>query len=352
MPFLRPTLSTLIGRVTNDISGRMTGAVNAVSRSVIAVLSKVVAGAASGLYGYLDFLADQILPDRAEAAYLVRHAGVWGLRRKGGMAASGIATATGTNGSAIDAGTVLVRVDGARFRTTAAAVIAAGTAALSIEAEIAGEEGNTAALALLTFASPVAGVQASATVSAEGLIGGSADEDYEVLRARLLQRIRNPAQGGSKADYERWALEVDEVTRAWVYPLYLGAGTVGITFVTDGREDIIPLDADVDAVQAHIDEVRPAGAKEVTVFAPIPDDVDIEIGAAPNTPEVKAAIEAELADLFTRDAEPSGTIYISRLREAISIAQGEHHHELISPTVDYVAATGHLPRLGTVSWAS
>lgn len=349
MSFLRPTLSTLITRVTNDISGRMSGAVNAVSRSVIVVLAKVVAGVTSGLYGYIAFLADQILPDTAEAGYLVRHASNWGLRRKGGTAASGIATASGSDATAIDAGTVLVRVDGARFRTTAAVVIAAGTAALPIEAEIAGEDGNTAALAQLTFASPIAGVQATATVTADALTGGSADEEYEALRARLLQRIRNPAQGGSKSDYERWALEVDDVTRAWVYPNYLGDGTVGVTFVTDGRDDIIPLEADVDAVQAHIDEVRPVTAN-VTVFAPISDDVDIEIGVSPNTPEVKAAIEAELDDLFTRDAEPGGTIYISRLREAISIASGEHHHELVSPTEDYVAAAGHLPRRGALSW--
>lgn len=349
MPFLRPTLSTLISRVNNDIAGRMTGASNALSRSVIAVLAKVVAGATSGLYGYLAFLADQILPDTAVGEYLLRHAAYWGLRRKGGTAASGFAVAIGANGTAIDVGTVLVRVDGARFRSTAAVVIAAGTADVPIEAEIAGQEGNTAALAQLTFASPVAGVQATATVSAEALTGGSADEDYEALRARLLQRVRNPAQGGSQSDYERWALEVDDVTRAWVYPNYLGDGTVGVTFVTDGRADIIPLEADVDAVQAHIDEVRPVTA-DVTVFAPIPDDVHIEIGVSPNTPEVKAAVEAELEDLFTRDAAPGGTIYISRLREAISIASGEHHHELVSPTDDYVALTGHLPRRGTVSW--
>lgn len=349
MPFLRPTLSTLIGRVTNDISGRMTGAVNAVSRSVIVVLSKVVAGAASNLYGYLSFLSDQILPDKAEAEYLVRHAAVWGLRRKGGTVASGIATATGTNGTAIPVGTILSRVDGARFRTTVAATIAAGTADLAIEAELAGEDGNTEALAQLTFTSPIAEVQATATVSADGLTGGAADEDYDDLRARLLQRIRNTAQGGAKADYERWALEVDEVTRAWVYPLYLGDGTVGVTFVTDGREDIIPLEADVDAVQAHIDAVRPVTA-DVTVFAPIPAPLDIEIGVAPSTPEVKAAVEAELADLFTRDSEPGGTIYLSRLQEAISIAAGEHHHVVNVPTDDFAASAGHLPTLGTVSW--
>ncbi|HEX7821033.1 MAG TPA: baseplate J/gp47 family protein [Sphingobium sp.] len=351
MPFLRPTLSALIIRVSNDIAGRMTGAANAVSRSVISVLGKIVAGVASALYGYLAFIADQILPDTAVAEYLVRHAAIWGLRRKGGLPATGVVVAVGTDGTNIPAGSILVRIDGARFRSIGLVVVASGTADLPIEAELPGEGGNTPATAQLTFASPVAGVQAIAIVSADGVTGGSADEDYEALRARLLQRIRNPAQGGSKADYERWAREVNGVTRAWVYPLYLGSGTVGVTFVMDGRINNIPLDADVEAVQAHIDAVRPVQAA-LTVFAPIPEDVDIEIGVSPSTPEVKAAVEAELADLFTRDAEPGGTIYLSRLREAISIAQGEHHHVLEGPTDDFVAAAGHLPRLGTVSWAS
>ena len=352
MPFLRPTLSTLIGRVSNDIAGRLTGGVNAMSRSVIAVLSKVVAGAVSGLYGYLAFLAEQILPDTAEAEFLARHASNWGLRRKGGTPSTGAATATGANGTAIPAGTVLVRVDGARFVSTAEAIIAAGTAVIAIEAEVAGAEGNTDGLAELTFASPVAGVQAVATVTAEGTTGGTPNEDDDALRARLLQRIRNPAQGGSKADYVRWALEVDGVTRCWVYPTYLGAGSVGIFFVMDDREDNIPTVDDVAAVQAHIDEVRPVTAVGATVLAPEPYDIDFLIRVTPDTAEVRAAVVAELDDLFSREAEPGGTMFVSRESEVISIAAGESHHQLLLPSVDQVMEAGKMPRRGDVEFTA
>ena len=56
---------------------------------------------------------------------------------------------------------------------------------------------------------------------------------------------------------------------------------------------------------------------------------------SPDTSDVRDAIEAELADFFLREAEPGGTIRISRLREAISQAAGEASHTLVSPSADY-----------------
>lgn len=350
MSFVRPTLSQIIERARADYEGRMPGADSRLRRSFLDVAARVQSGAVSGLYGYLDFIARQILPDTAEREYLARHAALWNLARKAATAAAGIADATGTDGVAIPAGTVLARVDGARFLVTADAVIASGTAPLAVEAEVAGPDGNSAASTPLTFVSPIAGVQAVAAVGGAGLAGGANEEADDDLLARLLQRIRNQPQGGAGADYERWALEVDEVTRAWVYPLYLGEGTVGITFVMDGRVDIIPLSADVTAVQAHIDEVRPVTAT-VTVFAPLTLDVDMTIALSPDTPEVRAAVLAELADLFTRDSTPGGTLYLSRINEAISIAAGEDHHALLAPVADVVASAGTLARLGAVTWS-
>lgn len=349
MSFNRPTLSDIIERARADYEARLPGADSRLRRSFLDVLARVQSGAVGNLYGYLDFIARQILPDTAEAEYLARHASVWGLGRKAATAAAGTADATGTNGVTVPAGTVLARVDGARFLVTADATIAAGTAALALEAEEAGPDGNTDAGRNLTFVSPIAGVQASAVVAAGGLAGGAVEESDADLLARLLQRIRNQPQGGAAADYERWALEVDEVTRAWVYPLYLGEGTVGVTFVMDGRVDNIPLAGDVTAVQDHIDVLRPVTAA-VTVFAPIPYDVDMLISVAPSTAEVKAAVEAELADLFTRDSVPGGTLYLSRIREAISLAAGEDNHILHLPSNDIVSPAGNLARLGTVTW--
>lgn len=350
MPFNRPGLSTIITRVRDDLATRLT-VIGGLARSVVDVLARVFGGAHANMYGYLGYIERQIMPDTAEAEQLARWASIWGVRRKGAVPAAGLVTATGTNGVAIPQGSVLVRVDGARYIVQAAAVIAAGTASLSIEAEASGPDGNAEAATQLTFTSPIAGVQAVASVGVGGLTAGEDEEGDDALLARLLQRIRNPADGGALADYERWTLEVAGVTRAWIYPLYLGLGTVGVTFVMDGREDVIPLEADVDAVQAHLDVLRPVTA-EVTVFAPVPQSVDMLIRLVPDTAEVRAAVVAELADLFTRDAEPGGIIWRSRVIEAISLASGESHHELLLPSADIETGAGALAQLGDVSWAA
>jgi uncharacterized phage protein gp47/JayE len=49
-----------------------------------------------------------------------------------------------------------------------------------------------------------------------------------------------PPQGGASADYLAWLLAQPGVTRAWVFSLNRGAGTVDDAFVMDGRANIIP----------------------------------------------------------------------------------------------------------------
>ena len=46
--------------------------------------------------------------------------------------------------------------------------------------------------------------------------------------ARHLSHIRNPDSGGRDADYINWAEEVDNVIKAWCYPIARGAGTVDV----------------------------------------------------------------------------------------------------------------------------
>ena len=62
------------------------------------------------------------------------------------------------------------------------------------------------------------------------------------------------------------------------------------------------------------------------------------------------AVEAELADFFAREAEPGGAIFLSRLSETISLAEGEFAHRIDLPDEDYTAGAGLLPALGTVSY--
>lgn len=346
MPFNRPTLSDLIERSRGDIETRLPGADSALRHSVLDVLARMHGGAVSGVYGYLDFLARQILPDTADGEFLARHASIWGIRRKAAVAATATGTAIGVNGSGIPAGTQALRIDGTTYRVTAPAVIASGSATLTLEAVEAGPEADLTIGTPLTLASAIAGVNATITITAVGT-PGAGEEDDDSLLARLLDRIRTPPRGGSSNDYRAWALAQPGVTRAWVYPGWMGAGTVGLTFVMDQREDIIPLTADLEAVQAALDLLRPVTA-DLVVFAPTPAPLDIVLRVAPDTPAVRAAVSAELADFFARDAEPGGTIYRSRLSETISLAAGEFSHALELPDSDFTPTAGHIPALGEI----
>ncbi|TKD40591.1 baseplate J/gp47 family protein [Azotobacter chroococcum] len=351
MPFARPSLAEIIDRVVADIGTRLPGVAGAVlRRSLLGIIGRAQAGAAHLLYGYIDWVARQALPDTAEREYLQRWAAIWGITRNAATFAEGSVTFTGTNGAAIPAGTIVQRQDGVQYATQAAATIAGGSATVAVEASVAGTDGNLAAGTSVFLISPIAGAQSSAAVAAGGITGGDDVESDERLLARLLQRIRNPPQGGAEADYVLWALEVPGVTRVWVYPMQLGAGTVTVLFVNDDDPvSIIPDAAEVAEVQAHIDRRRPVTA-EVFVAAPTATPLDMTIALDPNTASVQQAVLAELQDLLTREAQPGGTILISRLREAVSIAAGEGDNSIITPGANVTHAAGEMAVLGTVTF--
>lgn len=351
MAFNRPTLADLIERTNTDMASRLRGRSAVLRRSVIGVLSRALAGLSHMLHGHLDYNSRQLLPDTADAEHLERWASIWGIKRTSATFASGAVTFTGTSGSVIPAGTVLQRDDGAEYVTDAEATLSSGSASVSVTARAAGKDGNLDPSVTLSLLSPIAGVDSSATVGPAGITGGADQESDERLRERTLARIQNPPHGGADFDYEQWALAVADVTRVWVYPRYTGAGTVGVAFVCDDLTPIIPDAAKVQDVQDAIDAQRPVTA-EATAFAPTASPLDFTIsGLSPSTAAVKAAIEAELADLIKREAEPGGTILISHIREAISVAAGEHDHTLTAPTADVTHAAGSMAVMGTITWA-
>lgn len=352
MAFPRPTLNEIIDRVLADVSSRVVGVDGAVlRRSVLGVLGRALAGASHELHGRLDYIARQVIIDTADAEYLDRWASVWGVRRKPAEFAIGSVSFTGTPGAEIPAGTVLQRQDGALFQTTEAGrVPSGGSLVVPVIASAAGAAGNTATGVTLTLQGPISGIQSSATVVTTGLSAGSDAEDDDALRARLLTRIQEPPQGGAAADYVNWALEVPGVTRAWVYPMEMGLGTVTVRFVRDDdTDDIIPDATEVAVVQAYIDELRPVTAR-LFVVAPVAKPLDMTIQIQPATSEVKAAVEAEIRDLIRREAEPGGTILISHLREAISTAAGELDHVVVTPAGNVTHATGEIAVPGTITW--
>lgn len=354
MSFKRPTLAALIARIESDIDTRMEGADARLPASDVAVLARAVAGTQHGLFGYLDYLAAQVVPDTADEEHLLRWASWWGVVRKASETAGGPVTFTGISGTAIPAGTLLQRTDGTEFQTVDDATVAEGSATVSVEALVAGTAGNTAAGITLRLAATLGGVQSSATVGAAGLTGGAEEETVEELRTRLRAYVQEPPQGGALNDWVTWALQVSGVTRAWAYPRYAGRGSVGLAFVCDNApESIIPGEGMVATVQAYLEHPDrcPPGC-EPRVFAPTPAPLVFQIAdLSPAQSSVRLAIEAALQELVLREAEPGGTLLISRVREVISTAAGEHDHVLLYPAANVTHPAGVIATYGGTTWS-
>lgn len=229
-----------------------------------------------------------------------RFAEEYDIYRKEGTKAEGEVTFTGEVGVEIPLGTMCTTASNLIFLTTAAGVIGEdGTVTLPAEAEEIGDKYNILAGYINDL--PVAIRDVTAVTNHEIFLGGSNVENDEELMERLLLHLRTPATSGNTYHYMQWALEVDGVGDAKIFPLDDGPGTVGVMPITSsGRapdQDIL------DAVYAHIEEERPIGAT-VSVYAPtevmISINAEIEITTAVTLASVTAAYKS-LFDAYIRN---------------------------------------------------
>lgn len=349
MPFERPTLPQLIDQGATEFESRLPGVLARVRRSLVGVINRVVAAGLAALYQYAEWLNKQAWPDQADAEYLDGHGARWGVSRTEAVSANGTVRFTGADGAVIASGTQVQRADGVLYTTAAEGTVAAGEAFVVVVANEPGQVGNAGLGTAVSLTSPVAGVNAAATAYS-ALANGANQEEDEPYRARILERIRRAPHGGSVDDYEAWTLEVGGVTRVWVYPGEMGVGTVVIRFMRDDDASAIPDAGEVATVQAYINDRRPVTAA-VTVVAPVAAPLNFTIALSPNTAAARAAVTAELTDLLRREAQPGGTLLLSHIREAISLAAGETDHVLSSPAANVVSAAGQIPSMGVITWA-
>lgn len=362
MPLIRPTLDQLFAQAKMLINIYLPGTDANLQKNVLNIFAILVSQMSNGQYGYLDFLSQQIFADTCEAEYLDRLVAIRGLTRKAAEKATGTFTATGNDGAIITATTQLQRLDGFVYVVTADVAISGGEAVVNVESQNVGENGNADAGTQLTFISPPAGVNTVGEVDSPGIAGGTDLETDAELRARYLEFIRNPPQGGAKNDYVIWSEELPGVTRAWCYPLENGRGTVTVRFLvepTDANPNGIPDPAQVNEVFDYIETKRPVTAKNITVEAPdpVPLDFEIELEVKDNV-DIRNAVIASLQAMLQRDAQPQGdpgseidgTIYLSRISEAISLAVGEFAHKIISPTDDVTYTLGQIAVYGETTF--
>lgn len=344
MPFETPSLPVLISRTQSDLAS------DALRRSDAQVLARTMGGTAYGLYGYLNWIVDQILPDKADEETLERIAALrLNQPRNAAQPAEGGVTFNAVAGAVLDVDVVLQSGDGRMYRVTTGVTTVAGINTTTIKAVDAGALGNAEPGLALTLVQPVPGVINAFTVIAPGLSGGIAKESVESLRARVIRSYRVIPHGGSVDDYETWALEVPGVTRAWCRGNYLGPGTVGLFVMRDNDPSPVPTPIQLQEIKEYIEPLRPVTA-ELYVLAPTEKPVFYSIHPVPDTSAVRAAITASLKDLHEREAGLGETLLISHIREAISGAAGETDHSLTVPSANVAAATKELLTFGGITW--
>ena len=173
--------------------------------------------------------------------------------------------------------------------------------------------------------------------------------------------------GGDASDYVAWATGYPGVTRAWCSPLEQGAGTVTLRFMmdelratSDPTTSGFPLAADIAALQAYLETVRPVTAGLFTV-APIPEPIPFTIAnLSPNTSATQAAVTTSTAAAIVQRArpayasngvaQPAQTIFAAWISDAVLAASGVFSFDL--QMADHVMPTkGSLAVPGAITYA-
>jgi uncharacterized phage protein gp47/JayE len=368
MPFGRPTLTQLRSTAIQDITtSGVPGLVGLLRNAVLRALAWPMSGLAYSVYGYIDWCFHQSIPFTATDEYLTAWAGLIRVFQKDSTPSTGTATFSGYTGLPVAAGAALTRQDGTPYTVTAdAAVGPDGTVSVPFIAAVSGAFTNDPGGTPISIDDPVRGINSGGFITGPAT-GGADQETQDEFRSRMLFAYRNPPQGGSEADFIRWALEVPGVTRAWSGGTWPGPGSVVVFVMLDDANVLaggFPIGTNGTAseewrgtvatgdqliVAEHLWPLQPVTAL-VTVAAPVPFPINVTLATlAPNTPEMRASIVAAFEDLFLSIAEPGGVIYPSDLYGAALAAPGIVNFAIASPQAAVHAPPGALPIMGTLT---
>lgn len=333
--FIVPTLEEIRASILRDYQSYYPNADTSEDSDAYARASSLAA-CAEGIYAHQKWLIKQFFPDTADTEFLEKHARLRGLRRRNATYAAGKgATISGNPDAVIAVGLQIKTEDGRFYETTESAVISSGgTAVVAVRSLATGAVQNIKTATKGSFMAAPVGV--STDVVLNDVVGATNAESDSSLLERLLNKIRRPAAGGNKYDYKDWALEVDGVEQAYVYPLRRGLGTVDIAITADNG---VPSDDTVRRAQEYIDQERPVTAKESKVVKPDVTKVNFNIqvkisGVALN--DIKTAINNALRDYFN-GLIPGDDLIVSQCEAVVNNLIGVVDRRFIAPTANQKA---------------
>ena len=307
-------------KTANDILAEMLASVrNDVDKREGSIVYDMLAPSAHRweLVGFaLDAILAESFIDTAEGDYIDKRASEQGLTRKPAEKATGSVTFTGQAGIVIPKGFSVMTDQGTVFLTDVEATIAAeGTATVQCTAAVGGTGSNVAANTIVTFEETALAI--TSVTNNLPFAGGIDRETDDELRGRYLTKVQNPVGSGNIYHYQEWALSVSGVTKARVFPLWAGNGTVKV--VITGQNGRAPGEEILEAVRKTIEENAPIGA---TVTVAAVEEVGLTVSATiellngATAEDVQESVKKAI-DNYITEAIAEGIVRINRIGEAI-----------------------------------
>lgn len=171
------------------------------------------------------------------------------ISRKQAVKAGGYVSVTVNSSITLPAGALFATTNNVLFQTITENALPVGTSLVQVEAVEGGVGGNAAAGTVTKIPITIANV--TAVTNAEPMTGGYDAETDEALRERYYFALQKPITAGNKNQYESWAMEVDGVGAAEVFPLANGDNTVEVCIV--GNDGNVAGSELIAKVQQYID---------------------------------------------------------------------------------------------------
>lgn len=325
------SLKDLVRIVENSLAvqfyGLPEGQTTVLRKTVLKVLAAVLGGA---LY-MLSLIEKKIWKNRfcstCDVSALDGFGVEYGVPHKAPMAATGYVSVTlesGASAATIPAGTVLTDSSSSlEYEVTSSVTVAATASNVPVKALAYGKESNLEAGVALEFRDgDIAGVESIASAGITGGVLYEVDVDgdlqqwgetAEEYRARLLKRIQNPVDGGSRNDYWLWATRFQYVTDAFVIPNQPNVNSVTVAIANYNSDDIYVDSSQVAEVRNYMtDDVRRPVTADVRVASVSPVDIVINANVTPFNDAVKESVQNAIKQ-YLRSLGPGNLVTFSEL---------------------------------------
>lgn len=283
-------------------------------------------------------LEDATMADTATGDDLTRLCTIRGIARSVGGGAQGNVVVTTSGTVSYSAGQELVSNDtGKRYQVISPATVTNGASV----AVVGIDTGLSTILppgSVLTWTSPPAGSATTCAADASGLTNGQDPDTDGSLRAKLLQSLQQPQNGGSWSHYRAWAQSASAgVQGAYVYPAAQGPSTTHLAFTIPGT-------------RANNYE-RVGNSALVTlvtnaVVAQQPEQTDVTVTAVQDQ-DLTVAFRLTIPNPTVEGGPGGGWLDASAVRWPLFTAAAPTTVvTVVSPTVFVISSTSSLPSIG------